>query len=85
MVPQREQLSEARVKIEPGDLLEVNVYDEDDLNQTVRINDLGDGTFNFIGRLHLAELTTDQAAALIAAQTQRRELPPCPPSSGYHS
>ena len=60
--------SEARVKIEPGDLLEVNVYDEDDLNQTVRINDLGDGTFNFIGRLHLAELTTDQAAVLIAGK-----------------
>ncbi len=58
----------ARVKIGPGDLIEVNVYDEDDLNQTVRINDLGDGTFNFIGRLHLAELTTDQAAALIAGK-----------------
>ena len=36
------------------------------MQQTVRLNDLGDGTFNFIGRLHLAGLTTDQAGALIA-------------------
>lgn len=63
--------SESRVKIEPGDLLEVNVYDEEDLKQTVRINDLGDGTFNFIGRLHLAELTTDQAAVLIASKLEQ--------------
>lgn len=67
-VPAAGKASEARVKIEPGDLIEVNVYDEDDLDQSVRINDLGDGTFNFIGSLHLAELTTDQAAALIAGK-----------------
>jgi polysaccharide export outer membrane protein len=47
-------------------VLEVNVYDEPDLAQTVRLDDLGDGTFNFIGSLHVAGLTTDQAAALMA-------------------
>jgi polysaccharide biosynthesis/export protein len=57
---------EARVKIGPGDLIEVNVYDEADLHQTVRLNDLGDGTLSFIGSVHLAGLTTDQAGALIA-------------------
>ena len=85
MFPQQGTASEARVKIGPGDLIEVNVYDEDDLDQSVRINDLGDGTFNFIGSLHLAELTTDQAAALIARQTEGRELPPCPPSGELSS
>ena len=57
---------EARMKIGPGDLIEVNVYDEADLQQTVRLNDLGDGTLSFIGNVHLAGLTTDQAEALIA-------------------
>jgi len=54
------------MKIGPGDLIEVSVYDEPDLKQTVRINDLGDGSVSFAGRLHLAGLTTDQAEALIA-------------------
>src|ERR1035438_8939453 len=57
---------EAMMKTGPGDLIEVNVYDEPDLKQSVRLNDLGDGTFSFIGSLHLAGLTTDQAGALIA-------------------
>ena len=59
---------EARIKIGPGDLIEVNVYDEADLHQTIRLNDLGDGTLSFIGSLHLAGLTTDQAEALIAGK-----------------
>lgn len=56
---------EARVKIGPGDLIQVDVYGEPDLQQIVRLNDVGDGTFSFIGILHLAGLTTDQAEALI--------------------
>jgi polysaccharide export outer membrane protein len=43
----------------------VDVYGEPDLQQIVRLNDVGDGTFSFIGSLHLAGLTTDQAEALI--------------------
>jgi polysaccharide export outer membrane protein len=54
------------MKIGPGDLIEVNVFDEPDLKQSVRLNDLGDGTFSFIGSLHLAGLSTDQAGAMIA-------------------
>jgi polysaccharide export outer membrane protein len=54
------------MKIGPGDLIEVNVYDEADLHQTIRLNDLGDGTLSFIGGVHLAGLTTGQAEALIA-------------------
>jgi polysaccharide export outer membrane protein len=57
---------EAMMKIGPGDLLEVQVFDEDNLQQTVRLDDLGDGTLSLIGKVHLAGLTTDQAGALIA-------------------
>jgi len=56
----------ASMKIGPGDLIEVNVYDEADLHQTIRLDDVGDGTLSFIGSLHLAGLTTEQAEALIA-------------------
>ena len=68
--PAQGTATEARVKIGPGDLIEVHVYDEADLNQTVRINDLGDGTFNFVGSLHVAGLTTDQAGDLLACKLQ---------------
>jgi polysaccharide export outer membrane protein len=54
------------MKIGPGDVIEVTVLDEADLQQTVRLDDLGDGNFNFLGKLHLAGLTTDQAGVLIA-------------------
>ena len=65
-VPINGTAPEARMKIGPGDLIDVSVFDEPDLKQSVRLNDLGDGTFSFIGSLHLAGLTTDQAGALIA-------------------
>jgi polysaccharide export outer membrane protein len=61
---------EPRLKIGPGDLIEVTVFDEPDLTQVVRVNDLGDGSFHLIGSLHLAGLTTDQASALIAGKMQ---------------
>ncbi len=58
--------ADPKMKIGPGDLIEVTVYDEADLHQIVRLNDVGDGTFSFIGSLHLAGLTTGQAEVLIA-------------------
>ena len=61
-----ETARKAKVKIGPGDELEVNVFDEPDLYQTVQLDDLGDGTLNFIGSVHLAGLAIDQAEALIA-------------------
>jgi len=65
---------QARVKIGPGDLIEVQVFDEPNLQQTVRLNDLGDGSLNFIGSLHLAGLTTDEAGALIAGKLKEGNL-----------
>jgi polysaccharide export outer membrane protein len=59
---------QAGIKIGPGDLIEVNVYDEADLHQTIRLNDLGDGTLSLVGDVHLAGLTTSQAEALIASK-----------------
>lgn len=62
------KVPEATMKIGPGDLIEVNVYDEADLHQTIRLNDLGEGSLSFIGKVHLAGLTTEAAEALIATK-----------------
>ena len=64
--PHEGKVPEAMLKIGPGDLIEVNVYDEADLHQTIRLNDLGEGTLSFIGKVHLAGLTTEAAETLIA-------------------
>ena len=55
-----------RVRIGPGDLLGVTVFDVPELTQAVRVSDTGDATFTLIGRQRVAGLTTDEAQALIA-------------------
>lgn len=56
----------SRLRIGPGDLLNVAVFDVPELAQTLRVSDLGDATFQLLGSLHLSGLTTDEAGALIA-------------------
>jgi polysaccharide export outer membrane protein len=55
-----------RLRIGPGDLVNVSVFDVPEMAQTIRVNNMGDATFSLIGSLHLAGLTTDEAQALIA-------------------
>lgn len=55
-----------RVRIGPGDLLAVTVFEVAELTQAVRVSDTGDATFTLIGRHHVAGLTTDDTQALIA-------------------
>jgi polysaccharide export outer membrane protein len=54
-------VSDNQVRVGPGDLLEVRVFDVPELTQTIRVNDLGDASLALIGRLHLADLTPDEA------------------------
>ena len=58
--------NESKLRVGPGDLLAVTVFDAPELTQTVRVNDVGDASFSFIGVLHVADLTTDQAREAIA-------------------
>ena len=58
--------SDAMLRVGPGDLLEVKVFDSPELTQNVRVDDLGDASFSFIGRLQVANLTTDQVQNVIA-------------------
>jgi polysaccharide export outer membrane protein len=56
----------SRIRVGPGDLLEVRVFDIPELTQAVRVNDLGDASLNLIGLLHVSDLTPDEARDLIA-------------------
>jgi len=58
--------SESKLRVGAGDLLAVTVFDAPELTQTVRVNDVGDASFSFIGLLHVADLTTDQTRDVIA-------------------
>lgn len=48
-------------KIGPGDLLEVKVYEADDLSDLVRVNSAGKVTYPLLGEVDLGELTTQEA------------------------
>jgi polysaccharide export outer membrane protein len=54
-----------RVRVGPGDLLEVKVFDISELDQQVRVSDRGDAVLTFLGRLHLAGLTTAEVQTLV--------------------
>lgn len=53
-------------KIQPGDLLEITVFKETDMNRTVRISGNGTITFPLAGNLKLANLSVPEAEALLA-------------------
>lgn len=66
--------ADARIVIGPGDLLGVTVYDEPELDQTIRVNDRGDADFMLLGTLHVAGLSTTQAIALVNRLLKERNF-----------
>ncbi len=62
------------LRIGPGDLLSVEVFDVPELKQEIRVSDQGDAEFVLLGKLHLAELTASDAAHLVATELQHRHL-----------
>ncbi len=58
---------EPNLRVGAGDLLAVTVFDMPELTQNVRVNDVGDASFAFIGLLHVAGLTPDQTREAIAS------------------
>jgi len=55
----------ARIRIGPGDLLEVTVFDVPELAQVVRVSDAGDASLMLLGSLHLEGLPAAEAQELI--------------------
>lgn len=61
---------EPQLRIGPGDLLEMKVFNVQELGQDIRVTDQGDASISLIGSIHLAGLTTAQAQTLIAHKFQ---------------
>ena len=59
-------------KVGRQDLLEIKVFDLDELNQTVRVADDGSITVPLLGRLQVAGLTKGELEALIARLLEER-------------
>jgi polysaccharide export outer membrane protein len=53
------------LKIGPGDLIQVTIFEDPDLSGNYRVDQNGDATLLLVGHLHLAGLTADEAASLI--------------------
>lgn len=53
------------LKIGPGDLIQVTIFEDPDLSGNYRVDQNGDATLLLIGHVHLAGLTADEAASLI--------------------
>jgi polysaccharide biosynthesis/export protein len=64
----------ARLKIGPGDLLELSVFDEPELAQSVRVSDTGTAELSLVGTVHFAGLTTSEAQALVENQLRERNF-----------
>jgi polysaccharide export outer membrane protein len=64
----------AQIRIGPGDLIQVSVYDEPSLAQTIRVNDRGDADLQLLGTLHLAGLSTSEAAGLAERLLKQRDF-----------
>ena len=58
--------SRANYKIQPGDLLEITVFKEADMNRTVRISGNGTITFPLAGNLKLEDLSVPAAESFLA-------------------
>jgi polysaccharide export outer membrane protein len=61
----RAQDQAERVRIGPGDLLQLSVFDVPELTQAIRVSDTGDATLLLLGSLHLAGSTAAEAQTLI--------------------
>jgi len=55
------------LRIGPGDLIEVTIFENPDLSGRLRVNEVGDITVPLIGRVHVAGKTAEEAARLIEA------------------
>ena len=60
LAPLNSQVTE-RLRIGPGDLLTINVFDVPELQQIVRVSEKGDAIVSLVGSMHLAEMTVAEA------------------------
>ena len=64
----------SQIKIGPGDLLQVNVFDEPEMAQTIRVSDAGSADFMLLGSLKVAGMTASDAQRFVEAQLLTRNF-----------
>jgi protein involved in polysaccharide export with SLBB domain len=64
----------APIRIAPGDLLHITVFDVPEMTQEVRIGAKGEAQMALIGNIDLAGLTGEEAAEAIARELRNRKL-----------
>lgn len=69
--PATQTADAVRLRIGPGDLLEVAVFDVPELGQVLRVTEMGDATLMLVGPLHLGGLTVAEAQGLIEHRLRR--------------
>ncbi len=62
------------LRIGPGDLIEVAIFGNSDLSGRFRVDPDGDVALSLIGRLHVAGMTADEAAAAIAKRYVEEQI-----------
>ena len=62
------------LKIGPGDLLNMEVFDVPELKQEIRVSDGGDAEFSLLGKINIGGLTVEEAERRIAAELEQRRL-----------
>ncbi|MCX5783034.1 MAG: polysaccharide export protein [Elusimicrobia bacterium] len=63
-------------KIQPGDLLEISVYQEKDMDRTVRVSGNGAVSFPLAGSLSMAGLSVPQAEEMLAEKLSQYLVSP---------
>lgn len=58
--------SQLNYKIQAGDLIEITIFKETDMNRTVRVSGNGTVTFPLAGNIKISDLTVPEAEALLA-------------------
>jgi polysaccharide export outer membrane protein len=64
----------ASLKLGPGDLLHVSVYEMPELEQRIRVSDQGTATFSLIGELNVAGMTADELRGEITTRLHDGEF-----------
>lgn len=73
-MPALSQVAAPAIHIEPGDMLDVTVYDSPDLSGHYRVNEKGDVAVPLIGSLHVQGKTADEAQIAIEKKYINSEI-----------
>lgn len=66
--------AQSSLKIGPGDLLNIEVFDVPELKQEVRVSDVGDADFAILGKIHVSEMTVGECTEKLGSLLQQRGL-----------